>query len=198
MYFLSRSCCEWLLLLEHSKSKWDAHNNTAIHSVTFGNAKMNHQANQHIYILALVKIRSVVLKLFSQLPPLTAFWIANWSSLFHYLWMKLNWKMNSKIRICFLAPKGHAVHRNWVMLVHNKFPQNRYRQGVEILVPTLSPQDKLFFHWLIHKCGLAHYFFQLGSKLKQWKPQYTLFFLWWNTYREAEFIYQMGRCLILG
>lgn len=138
MYFLSRSRCEWLLLLERSKSKLHAHNNTAIHSVTFGNAKMNHQANQHIYICALVQIRSVVLKLFSQLPPLTAFWIANWSSLFHYLWMKLNWKINSKIRICFPAPKGHAVHRNRVMLMHNKFLPKQIQSRCGILVTTIS------------------------------------------------------------
>lgn len=79
----------FFLLLEH---KLQVQSNTAIHSVTFGSAEMNHRAAQHIYVRVLVQIRSVVLKWISALPPLAAIWIANRSSLcvceLFYLWMK--------------------------------------------------------------------------------------------------------------
>lgn len=93
---------------------------------------MSYQTNQHIYVRVLVQIRNVVLKWIFQLPPLTVFWIANWSSLWacelYYLWMKLNWEMCSRSRVCFPTSKGHAVHGNRVKLMLNKFPLKQIRR----------------------------------------------------------------------
>lgn len=87
--FVTISLWMVFLLLER---KLQVQSNTAIHSVTFGNADMNHRAAQHIYVRVLVQIRSVVLKWISALPPLTAIWIANKSILcvceLFYVWMK--------------------------------------------------------------------------------------------------------------
>lgn len=139
MYFSLWYLCKCFLLLD---SKLWACNNTTIHNLTLGNAKMNHQANQHIYICVVVQIRRVVLKWISQFAPLTTFWIANWSSLLvcevYYLWMKLNWKIFQE-QSFLPAPEGNAVHKNKVMLNLSNSPENRYWYDVKISVTSISP-----------------------------------------------------------